>query len=474
MVNKTFVEEQLTSDQETAKTESFRIESAPVSIQKSMNTLWKKHCYSDCRTPQIHAFVCACNALGFSKSETLNFIIANRSSIAADSSCITNPSKIEDTVNDAYRRYADEHGKHKSNSGSYANHLHTFSGINGVNPVTKENLLDRIEASLVNLDSKIEQPIPTISIDDNCISSSGNLTILAGASKGGKTGFLNGLIAGSVNHENRNVDSFGCSINPNTSKKLVLHLDNEQAVHNHHKAIKGIIRRSGLSHHPDYFKSCNLRKFTPDERREALKAMLEKYSALFNGVFAVFIDGIADLVNSVNEETECNAMVLFLEGLAMQYNCPIISVLHYNPNTEKGRGHLGSQCERKCESFLSITRDKDGVSVIEGKLLRNGGIIPLNQFVYDLDLGYHVSAGIKDKSQEAVQKFELIKTAAKDFFDNGLKELSYTELFRMFMEAEGIGERWAKERVKKLIESGLIQYSDKTRKKLKFNGALVH
>ena len=82
---------------------------------------------------------------------------------------------------------------------------------------------------------------------------------------------------------------------------------------------------------------------------------------------SVFIDGVADLCKSPNDDIEAFALVEHLAHLAIAYACPLILVLHENPSgleTGKTRGHLGSQLERKAESNLRIARDgKSGASI---------------------------------------------------------------------------------------------------------------
>ncbi len=99
----------------------------------------------------------------------------------------------------------------------------------------------------------------------------------------------------------------------------------------------------------------------------------------FNGLFAVIVDGVADLVLDVNDAKECNALVAKLHALAIKYDCPdrIICVIHENPNADTGkmRGHLGSQLERKAESNLRLRKKEDVTVVFSDRQRRRAPIL---------------------------------------------------------------------------------------------------
>lgn len=82
------------------------------------------------------------------------------------------------------------------------------------------------------------------------------------------------------------------------------------------------------------------------------------------GVLAVIIDGGADLLHSVNDEAESNAMVARLVSTAGQIEAPVIVVIHENHGAEKARGHLGSQLERKAESVIRMEKDREGITSV--------------------------------------------------------------------------------------------------------------
>lgn len=325
--------------------------------------------------------------------------------------------------------------------------------------VTPDQVKTSIDLLRVTSALQIAEPIRVASIQNQTILSDGYLSVLGGQAKSAKTGTLNAIVAGALLQKvNSEVDTLGIDIKPNTEGKMVLHIDSEQTLYNQQRFVRSAVKRANIDTEPDFFYSYNLRSLSVREKLETLKAILKVYSELHGGVYLILIDGIADFVNSVNDEVESNAIIHEFELLAIKYDCPVLTVLHYNPGSDnKGRGHIGSQIERKCESFLSVSRKGD-ISTLESKMMRNGKDFHPIEFSYNESEGMHTLIGIKDPTEERNQKsrakFELIKT----FLKNGGKRR--IDLVHDFMEAEGIKDRSAQTRIMELINDGIIEYNE--------------
>ena len=81
----------------------------------------------------------------------------------------------------------------------------------------------------------------------------------------------------------------------------------------------------------------------------------------------VVIDGIRDLVKSINEEAECNNIIQLLISIATCENLAILCVLHKNKNKldDTMRGHLGAELENKATSVWEVRRNGNIVTVDE-------------------------------------------------------------------------------------------------------------
>ncbi len=81
----------------------------------------------------------------------------------------------------------------------------------------------------------------------------------------------------------------------------------------------------------------------------------------------VIIDGIRDMVQSINDEAECNNIIQLLTSIAMYENIAILCVLHKNKNKldDTMRGHLGAELENKASSVWEVSRSGNIVTVDE-------------------------------------------------------------------------------------------------------------
>jgi hypothetical protein len=145
-------------------------------------------------------------------------------------------------------------------------------------------------------------------------------------------------------------------------------------------------------------------------------------------------------------------------------------VVHVNPGSEKERGHMGSQGQRKAESALFVRKDKD-ISTIEPKLLRNAGIgdTPQIQFTYDKTKGYHVSCGTKADAMRSSKDLKRIEEAGKiaNIVFSGQNSFKYSEAQDEIMKASKKGVTAAKSMFTDMKVHEIIFQSEDGRWRLK-------
>jgi hypothetical protein len=143
-----------------------------------------------------------------------------------------------------------------------------------------------------------------------------------------------------------------------------------------------------------------------------LAVVMADAAAAHGGIHAVIIDGIADLVVDVNDSKECNQIVAELHTLAIRYDCAIIAVIHKNPGSDKVRGHLGSQIERKAETNLSLDKE-DEVTIVWSQKQRRSPILKKNgpRFRWSDDMKMHVTVeNVAMEDKKTAQFRELAET----------------------------------------------------------------
>lgn len=291
----------------------------------------------------------------------------------------------------------------------------------------------------------IPEPIPVIKIAGETISTKSNVTTISGASKSGKSAFTSVLMAGAIS--DNDYDGFqDVQVIPNHDHKAVIHIDTEQAKSKHKHNICAILERANLDTCPDYFLSYNIRELPINEYEAATSSIIEAAAAIHDGIFIIVIDGIADYIRDVNDADISNEIVSYLEKIAIKYDCPVITIVHTNPNSDKERGHLGSQLQRKSESVLIIQTDND-ISTLKPKFLRSAGKgkIPLIQFRYNPEKHYHEFCGITTNAQadKDAERIEAIKKIAAQVF-SGQKAYAYNEAIEAIMRSSNKGKLYSK------------------------------
>jgi hypothetical protein len=173
----------------------------------------------------------------------------------------------------------------------------------------------------------------------------------------------------------------------------------------------------------------------------------------------VILDGVGDMVADVNDAEECNEFVARLHALAIKYDCAIPGVLHFNPGTEKTRGHLGSQLERKSESNLRLDKDGEITSVWSEKqrrapILKGQG----PRFTWSNDAGMHVSVSLDAISPKQAKEIADAKNLRDEVFSNR-SAMGYCDLKRRVQEVTEKSGTTATRIYDKWVQFGIIEKS---------------
>lgn len=306
---------------------------------------------------------------------------------------------------------------------------------------------------------EMEEPEAIITISGETVATAGNLVTISGPSKQGKSAAGSVIIAGSITC--LQYDGFeGLEVKQNRNKHAVLHIDTEQSKFKHYKNLLTIKRRTSLSMLPDFLLSYNARQLDLSEYEKTTREIFEAAFRKYGGIHLALIDGIADYIADPNDQLTSIAIVKFFEQLSIEFNTSIICIVHVNPNSDKERGHLGSQLQRKSESVISIKKDEQGdISFIEPKYLRNAGNSDLAviQFKYDKEKGYHVYYGEKETEKQSDKdraRIEDISKVATAVF--GQDSLDYGEAIQKIMVYRNKKERVAKDIFKEMNAHGFI------------------
>jgi len=219
--------------------------------------------------------------------------------------------------------------------------------------------LDRIQIdtgkNLVFSPSWNNRPIyrePILKHNGKKVLSVGNMLVIVSSPGAGKSALCEALGAGSVNPL---IDVFGFSLPENCR---TYYFDTERNQEDHWLSWYRMTRRAEICDGDLVSVGFELLSLIPS----FLEKIRRVESVISTGMYQlVIIDGIADLVESVNDEIACNEMLNNLLALAKQYSVALLTTIHHNPQpgNEKARGWLGSEAMRRAESVFIIKFDRE-------------------------------------------------------------------------------------------------------------------
>jgi hypothetical protein len=271
----------------------------------------------------------------------------------------------------------------------------------------------------------IPYPVPILKINGDRVATPGAIVTVSGQPKSGKSAFTGIVVAGAIS-TNGEIDGLpGVEVLPNEDCKAVIHCDTEQDRYTHQYNHKTILKRAGFDSCPDYFLSYNIRQLDLSQYQPYVNDICEAADLKFNGIHSIFIDGGADFIKSVNDETAAFEIVDYFDKLAQTYNTAIFVIVHTNPGSEKERGHLGSQFQRKSTGILSVKKEGN-ISYLDPKLMRFTSETAKIQFKYDKEKGYHVQCNENEDSEDAkaIERLEKVKQVCESVF-SGQRSYEY-------------------------------------------------
>lgn len=284
----------------------------------------------------------------------------------------------------------------------------------------------------------VKAPETVLQIGENPTFTRGNISCISGKAKSRKS-FLIALFAGDLIKE---------------SCKVLL-IDTEQGTYHITKSAQRILQLADISL---FEKSNNLIVLTLREKDTNARRELTEQAIKYYTPDIVFIDGIRDLIYSINDEREATEIINLLMRLSSEQNTHICSVLHENKGDNNTRGHIGTELMNKSETIISVTKDGD-LSKVEPKYCRN---IDFETFYFRIN-----ENNLPEKATPEVmptEKERKIKLYQNAFADK--KQLAFNELVMYVMnncfnnKGQCIAENTAKQRVKRAVNDDKIIFKN--------------
>lgn len=243
-----------------------------------------------------------------------------------------------------------------------------------------ECLAETLGKYRIDLSLELEAPAVCLEITQDgeaaSIGTLGNFSLVIGKAKSRKTFFITIALAAAVKNS-MVLNTIKGSL-PDGQPKAIF-FDTEQGKYHVQKAAKRVCSLSS-KHNPPNFEAYSLRGENPSDRLAIIEAVIYNTP----GIGFVVIDGIRDLVTSINDEEQSTAIASKLLKWTEELNIHIMCVLHQNKGDTNARGHLGTELVNKAETVLSITKDatNDTISLVEAEYCREKEPRP---FAFEID-----------------------------------------------------------------------------------------
>lgn len=317
-----------------------------------------------------------------------------------------------------------------------------------------DELWQRMQSRRFDRKNPITQPTPRFYIAGKGVCTPGNLSSIVADSGVGKSNFLGAFIAAVSIADNgqEDCDTLGVTASP-PDGRVVLHIDTEQSPADHYASVLRALVRAKRDGQPDWLHSFYLTDFSATEQRAAVGALIQKIE---QQIHSIILDGGADLLIDVNDAAESNELVAELRKLALEADAPLLVVIHGNPGDRngKGRGHFGSQFDRKAESVLHLQRAND-VTTVKSKKSRKAPILDSDGVAFEWSDAAAMHVTSASKAAKAEVKVSELRSLMERIFA-GKKSLKSTQLTKLCMEITERGKSTADTRRKKAGEAGII------------------
>ena len=229
----------------------------------------------------------------------------------------------------------------------------------------------------------------------------------------------------------------------------VSYFDTEQSKYYVQKAVKRICAQVNQPE-PKNLHAFHLRSLNPAERLQFIET--EIYSN--DNIGFVVIDGIKDLVTSINDESEATMIASKLLKWSEERNIYILTVLHQNKSDNNARGHIGTELINKAQTVLSVTKAENdsNISIVEPLQCRD---IEPEIFAFEInEFGIPIIA----------ENFEIRTETNKNKFD--VTNIEDFKKYQLLTEVFSKGESFS---YSKLVEQIVIAYKNQFKNSIGIN-----
>jgi hypothetical protein len=150
-------------------------------------------------------------------------------------------------------------------------------------------------------------------------------------------------------------------------KEMVILFDTEQSKYAVYRVTNRVKKLTNGN--DENFVAFSLRGMDTDEIIALMNHVVDK----FQNIGVIYIDQIADLTRSINDEKEAVKIVKWLEKMSNDYDLHICCVIHQNKGDGYATGWLGSQIMKKAETIISVEKEEQNKDISHVRPERSRG-----------------------------------------------------------------------------------------------------
>lgn len=273
---------------------------------------------------------------------------------------------------------------------------------------------------------------------------------------GGKSSNMEAIIASTINPSSDNL-----SYEATPACKGAIWIDNERTNIDVWNSFQRICRRTGVPH-GEVLRNIVIAgmRSVPrlTERRTAIMRLLDR-----NPCSLLLIDGAGDLVNDTNNLEEAIECRIWIRELTVKYDLSVILTLHPNPNSNKPRGHQGSEICREAESVLLLRPYEGDIRLIttdfeNGKNRNNAKITAA--FAWSDEKKMFLTASYDGGAGKVSPKLaKEAKELAQDILP-APTSMRHNELKKAIMNRLDCADKTAKRKIQNMLTEEVIDQGD--------------
>ena len=178
--------------------------------------------------------------------------------------------------------------------------------------------------------------------------------IIAAQKKSGKSNFAGLLMAASASPEHQVLNG---AIRSNLGQLKILNIDTEQPLRDARRTLRRVMKTAGFDYGEQWnahdIVSVSVKDIDEADRMILIELAVRKYKPKL-----IFIDGVADLIGSINDEVQAKEVMAWMDYLSCEYDCAIVGMLHLNFGSGKIGGWAGTQANKKFTDAFTLKKDK--------------------------------------------------------------------------------------------------------------------